>query len=242
MAIIAILAALLLPALSRGKDSARTIQCLNNMKQLTVGWVLYAADHRDQLVHNWVLGAGNSPAGSWATGNVQWTTGITNVNDLKAGALFGYVTALDLFRCPNAALRSGRVQVRTVSMMERMGGADTADAIQYGVFDSSSDLGAAYFMFKHISDINNPHPAAAAVFVDESQNTVDDSIYALTFTTWKNAPTIRHSKGATFSFADGHVERWKWMGLAKENGYGVTPVGTAQTADFQKLLGADVQP
>ena len=47
IAIIAILAALLLPALSKAKERARLIQCLNDMKQLTVGWVVYTGDYSD---------------------------------------------------------------------------------------------------------------------------------------------------------------------------------------------------
>jgi prepilin-type N-terminal cleavage/methylation domain-containing protein len=45
IAIIAILAALLLPALSRAKEQARTVECLNNMKQLHLAWHVYGTDH-----------------------------------------------------------------------------------------------------------------------------------------------------------------------------------------------------
>src|SRR5437660_8971692 len=50
--IIAILAALLLPALSRAKEKAATIVCQNNLKQLEVCWHLYAVDNQDHLAPN----------------------------------------------------------------------------------------------------------------------------------------------------------------------------------------------
>jgi prepilin-type N-terminal cleavage/methylation domain-containing protein len=74
IAIIAILAALLLPALARAKERARVIQCLNNMRELTVGWNLYSGDNNERLVLNWVLLSGTSPAYSWVTGNVTTPT------------------------------------------------------------------------------------------------------------------------------------------------------------------------
>jgi len=71
------------------------------------------------------------------------------------------------------------------------------------------------------------------VFVDESQNSVDDGIFVLTQAEWENSPTIRHKQGSAFSFADGHVERWHWKGphlrvhrlVGSENTYLVSPGG-----------------
>jgi prepilin-type processing-associated H-X9-DG protein len=127
-------------------------------------------------------------------------------------------------------------------MMERMGGCNTTEATQLGIWDSTSDLGAGYPMFRKTIQINFPGPSTAVVLVDESKNSVDDGIYALSWTQWKNSPTIRHNRGAVFSFADGHVERWGWRGLNQELGWFGTPTGSAQQNDFQRLLNGEVVP
>ena len=130
------------------------------------------------------------------------------------------------------------VEVRTVSMIVRMGGADTADATQYGVWDSSSsDLGTAYPMFKKMSQIASPAPASALLFVDESLTSVDDCIFGMDWTDWRNSPTAHHSNGAAFSFGDGHVKRWGWQGIKTEQGI-FTPATTTSMLDLQRMLNA----
>src|SRR5580692_4013686 len=49
IAIIAILAAMLLPALGRAKQKAQSLTCMNNLKQLTLGWIEYAGDNNSKL-------------------------------------------------------------------------------------------------------------------------------------------------------------------------------------------------
>ena len=239
IAIIAILAAMLLPALSKAKERARLIQCLNDMKQLTLGWTVYAGDNNDRLTPNWVTGSQPPPA-AWATGSVR--SAPTDIGTITNGVLYPYCHALASFQCPDATAVNGLIPVRTVSMIVRMGGADTADANQYGVWDSSSsDLGTAYPMFKKLSQINKPSTASALVFADESVNSVDDCIFGMDWTDWRNSPTIHHSNGAAFSYADGHVERWQWQGLSTEQGI-FSPASGASLNDLQRMLNAVAQP
>lgn len=242
IAIIGILAALLLPALGRAKEQARTIQCLNNMKQLALCGAMYAGDNEDRLTKNWTLMIGSSPPGSWVTGTVRTSTGATNVDLIANGLLFPFNKSFAIYQCPDTAAVAGSLLVRTVSMQERMGGADSIESAHNNVYDLAFALGSDYPMLKKSSQISKPAPAVAIVFVDESQNSVDDGIFAMTLTQWMNAPGTRHAKGCTFSFADGHVERWKWRGLNKELGSFITPNTPELADDFQRVLNGVAQP
>src|SRR5437870_2147676 len=65
LTIIAILAALLLPALSSAKAKGKQIGCANNLKQLALGFQMYAADNDGRLPQNTPLSQGND---SWVAG------------------------------------------------------------------------------------------------------------------------------------------------------------------------------
>jgi prepilin-type N-terminal cleavage/methylation domain-containing protein/prepilin-type processing-associated H-X9-DG protein len=237
IAIIAILAALLLPALAKGKEKARVLQCLNNMKQLTLCWNLYADDNADLIAKDWI--SGSSLPGSWVTGNVM---SANTINGITSGTLYPYSKSLNIYQCPNLVPKNNQLLVRSVSMIDRLGGANTAESVQYHVHDASSAFGPAYPIYKKFSQIRNPGPSAAMVFVDESQNSVDDGAFIITLTQWQNTPTVRHNRGATFSFVDCHVERWGWKGLNTESGWYTTPTNTDQKTDFKRMLDAVVAP
>jgi type II secretory pathway pseudopilin PulG len=92
IAIIAILAALLLPVLSKAKERTLRISCLNNQRQLDLGWQIYADDQRGVLALNDVdlrLGTvAESTSNSWVTGNADLDT---NTTTLTGGSIFPYV-------------------------------------------------------------------------------------------------------------------------------------------------------
>ena len=103
IAIIAILAGMLLPALSKAKAKAQAISCANNLRQLQLAWILYADDHNDRICPNKSAGAGADPLswsgspGSWVLGNPQLHPSPSNI---ESGVLFPYTKSRVVYKCP----------------------------------------------------------------------------------------------------------------------------------------------
>jgi prepilin-type N-terminal cleavage/methylation domain-containing protein/prepilin-type processing-associated H-X9-DG protein len=244
IAIIAILAGMLLPALSKAKAKTQGIKCMSNLKQLQLCWHLYALDFDGMIVKNWL----SSPQ-AWINGNVSSLPGATNINDLKAGKLWQYNTSVDLYRCAaanspselpssiNKKQMQGQPLIRNYSMQGRMGGSNGAD----GGVDTSWVLGPKYPQYTKESQIVYPSPSESMVFLDESKETVDDGYFAVKAPApdgpdeWQNSPTVRHNKGCGFSFADGHSEIWHWQFLNKDQGLDA-PVNSGGVNTLKDLL------
>src|SRR5688572_12702934 len=214
IAIIAILASMLLPALAKAKTKAQGIKCMSNLKQLTLAWVLYANDHDDKIVPNFI---GNTPY-AWILNNIVAVPGATNLNDIRRGLLFPYNTSEAIYTCPadmlwpaTGARRYKRV--RSFSLQGRMGGADLLDQARLGVPETTWVQGAGFPQFKKHADIKGPGPSRALVFIDENPYTIDDGYFAIPVFRgnakadyFQNSPAARHNNGGVLSFADGHAE------------------------------------
>src|SRR5690349_7013221 len=99
IAIIAILAGLLLPALSRAKAKGHQTACLSNLKQLQLCWQMYIDDNNEKLI-------GNDPY--VGPGSLSWIQGYmndsypdsTNATLIAKGLLFPYNKSTSIYRCP----------------------------------------------------------------------------------------------------------------------------------------------
>ena len=201
IAIIAILAALLFPVLSEGKEKANRTFCLNNQKQLDVAWQMYADESGGILASNGVdfneAGAVESPTNSWVTGNAGLDTNITTITD---GSLYPYIKNIQCYRCPldtSRVLGMTTLILRTYSLSCFMSGPD----------------GDSEFGIKPLHQTSQiKRPSQSLTFIDEDDSTIDDGhfLYPATGNEWMNVPAWRHANGDTLAFADGHMEYWKW--------------------------------
>ncbi|MGC3956570.1 MAG: prepilin-type N-terminal cleavage/methylation domain-containing protein [Verrucomicrobiota bacterium] len=108
IAIIAILAAMLLPALAKAKAKAQGIACVNNLKQLTLGWGMYAGDADDNivpctdnpLVNNEFASKNYGSRNQWCMGSMDAQPGWTNKTLIMDSLLYPYVNNVAVYRCP----------------------------------------------------------------------------------------------------------------------------------------------
>jgi prepilin-type processing-associated H-X9-DG protein/prepilin-type N-terminal cleavage/methylation domain-containing protein len=223
IAIIAILAALLLPSLVKAKDQAKQVNCMSNLKQLQLCWELYADDYGGIFVPNDdISDAGDS--GSVETfNNTSWCQGwpLTDTNTLgiKAGLLFPYDTSVGIYHCPSDVSQvqdaSGNLlpiyRTRSYNMSQSVNGLGLLpDPNNY---DLPVDTTQPCFM--KISAVTNPAPVNLFVFIDENEGTIYDAQFGYPMPNegsgvWWDMPSDRHDQGANLSFADGHVEYWRW--------------------------------
>ena len=232
IACIAILAAMLLPALSKTKSRAQSIACLNNLRQLSTCWQLYAGDNNDLMVPNDNI-AGGTPGPSWCQG-----TGIleTNTTGIESGLLFGYNRSTALYHCPAdvstvvslSGTKLSQLRNRSYNLSQSVNGAPTAW------------LATHIPNFNRVSQINGPNPSQCLVFIDENEDTMLDTHFGMPTANygntnqWWDMPSDRHGQGAILSFAGSHAELWRWAvpKIAQSN---PMPVTTADRPDYDRV-------
>jgi len=241
IAIIAILAALLLPALSKAKAKAKSISCVNNLKQLQLAWFSYTTDHDDRLPLNRLDPDGPSgdwwsPPGSWVGGNARTDTTTTNV---ERGTLFSYLRAVQVYRCPADQSRVDNrpqlLRMRSYMLNGALNGNDPG----------SNPAVVAIFRTTY-ARIDRPSPGQVWAFLDGSEGTILGGpawvwpiAQANQNREWLHQPSDRHNRGANLSFADGHVvfKQWRWpkqLGPA----HGSTPAANALDLEDLRWLQA----
>lgn len=227
IAVIAILAALLLPVLDKAKQKAQGISCLNNLRQLSAGCKMYADDNHGNLVSSWPIGWGTYPVNpySWCPGWVSYDEpqdpidggygpdpqfNCTNVYALQQGAIWQYVKNADAYRCP-ADYRSlgGRLVVRSYSMNSWINGRSDGDPTGSTTFMTpDQDAGLTYAFFRTENQLRQP--AQTWCLIDEDGSSINDAMFVLDMADDQNAiadlPATRHGSSFNLGFADGHAE------------------------------------
>jgi prepilin-type N-terminal cleavage/methylation domain-containing protein/prepilin-type processing-associated H-X9-DG protein len=220
IAIIALLAAILQPVLSRARAKAQEVSCLSNLRQLQVCAKLYTLDNDGFLPPNryvYDLGTGTPSLGFSAS--LTWCAGLapydTNTTNIERGLLFTYNKSTDIYRCPSDMSRVRTPEGKPLNM-RRTRSYNMSQSIN-GVPYSDKTLYPPSFAKE--TEIDNPQPAELLFFVDVHEDCILDSHFGIPPRGWAyddrqwwwDLPAGRHSQGCNFSFADGHVEHWRWI-------------------------------
>lgn len=225
IAIICILAALLFPALSSAKSKGKQIGCLNNLKQLALGFQMYAADNEARLPENFPDSRSPNP---WISGNMKISDQATNTMFIRQGKLFPYANHIASYHCPSDISQlKGVSRTRSYSMNCWMGSRymeTNSGPTRYRTFVRESELAAA-------------RPSGLWVIMDEHETSIDDAWFLVTMNDTRpfaSYPSVRHQHGYGLNFADGHVESKK---LRDPNSHGLAFDGqiSVQNADWMQL-------
>jgi prepilin-type N-terminal cleavage/methylation domain-containing protein len=206
IATIAILAALLLPILSKAKLRAQRTNCLSNLRQLGIAWVMYNSDNNGVLVHSYPF----SPE-TWVKGDMTILNEATNLALIEEGKLFHYSGNTSVYHCPTdkGALIDGAhvPSVRSYSMNSFMGGRDPSVPL-------IPPTAANYTPF-FTKESELPRPSELWVLLDEDERSINDGFFVTDpdGRLWIDFPAVssyRHAFSYALSFGDGHSELWHY--------------------------------
>jgi len=230
MAVLALLVAMLLPALANSQPDSRSFRCMNNQRQLVVGWRMYAEDNNDYLAGNdfpFLTAVGSiipqSNAANWAPGSMAVSGDSTNIAHLKnptIAQLFNYLKTADVYKCP----ADKNPFVRSVSMNSAVGTRWYSPPVSTprgqapveggwlpGTYNPAQTTWLTYAKF---SSIARPSPANLWVIMDEHPNSINDSVAYIPAVPniLVAVPASYHDGGAAgLVFADGHTEIHRWQ-------------------------------
>jgi prepilin-type processing-associated H-X9-DG protein len=233
MAVLALLSAMLLPALARTRTNGGQMQCRNNSKQLAAGWAMYATENNGRLVSAYPNYAGFTA--TWCAGNAA-SSGSAGVNTyggadpagITNGLLWAYIREISAYRCTSdlriattgAVEFIGQPILRSVSMNSFMAGTSFGVSPTYSPFSPQRNPLTPVLL--HQDEIRKP--AQTWVITEEDPMSINDGMFTMDMGGTRgfiDFPSRLHNNGYVINFADGHVENIRlieWSSLTAKVG------------------------
>ena len=224
IAIMAILASLLMPALATAKSRGKQTACLNNLRQLVLSFQMYSADNDGKLAQNNPLA---EPGGNcWVRGDMKVSADATNTAIIRQGKLFPYANQVALYRCPTDPSRANNEpRVRSYSMNSWVGSR----------YMETHPQPTGFRTFVRDSELSAVGPARLWVIADEHEASIDDAWFLVTMDDsrpFASFPATRHERSYGLNFGDGHAEFYKLRDPRTELSEGQT---SPSNCDWQRL-------
>jgi prepilin-type processing-associated H-X9-DG protein len=182
--------------------------------------------------------------GSWVLGNTRQDRTATNI---MTGVMFKYASAVGAYRCPadrsSVDREKGLLRTRSYTLNGCMNSSQQLDGDSWASAEFRSHA-------LKLSQIVRPPPSGTLLFIDENEDSIDDGLWnsdpdwntnphAVSLW-WYNLPTDRHNQGANIAFADGHVDRHKWLwpkrDWNKSSNHGLKPQNALDERDLLWML------
>ncbi|MDB4589276.1 type II secretion system GspH family protein [Verrucomicrobia bacterium] len=214
ISIIAILASMLLPALSKAKGAAHKAYCINNQRQLNIAWLLYAEDHGKMVPNGYVESTTLGLQRPWVSGGTHVERFMHTNSQLltnpsySAFAQGGYVGSANTYKCP-ADRRPTFFQgvnyrgVRSYSLNAFFG----------WVFPGAVNYGSGYHAYSKPSQLAGMKASDVFTFIDVNSDSICYSGFITKMGTSEqffHIPGAYHNGRGAAAFVDGHVETLKW--------------------------------
>jgi prepilin-type N-terminal cleavage/methylation domain-containing protein/prepilin-type processing-associated H-X9-DG protein len=226
IAIIAILASLLLPTLAKSKETAHRVYCVNNLKQLQLGWSMYVQDNADNFPTNQAFfknGNSTSTADSWI--GESDARHDTNTFWIERSVLHKYNPSPYIYHCPSDK-----------SFVENLPpGVKMQRSRSYAMNAYIGNYNFNYPGYDKMPDVRRP--SSVFVMLDEHEQSIDDAWFLTLLPpaqAWMNMPANRHGNAGNLGFIDSHVETWRWR-YPKIFNFGDYGKGVANDADLKDL-------
>ncbi len=210
ISIIALLVAILMPALNKAKETAHKVTCLMNIKNLSQAWMIYATANDDKLVSGQVSDDGATvEEEDWvhpaiiSAGTDNYTR---EVEGIKRGALYKYLNTPDVYNCPSD--KTWRNITATITVLQ-------SPFRSYTISDAMNGKYHSNHQYTKTTLIKSP--AEKMIFLEEEEDGLGGNWGSWTLPkdttrfTWWDPIAVWHGRSTNIGFADGHSEAHQWV-------------------------------